>query len=135
MIKYKKYFIIAEHLMNKEQELKVMLVLALACLIIFFIFKIQLFVLICFLFLLIAIFAGKTSGFIAKHWMNFAHFLGKVNTKIIIFTAFYIFLTPLAVLYRIFNKKQLADFFEKKDNSYFKDINKKYEKKDLQQLW
>lgn len=121
--------------MNKEQELKVMLVLALACLILFFIFRIQLFILICFLFLLIGIFAGKTSGFIAKHWMGFAHFLGKVNTKIIIFIAFYIFLTPLAVLYRIFNKKQLADFFGKKDISYFKDINKKYEKKDLQQLW
>ncbi len=121
--------------MNKEQELKVMLALSLGCMALFFIFRIRLFDVICFLVLLLGLFGGKPSAVIAKLWMDLAHFLGKVNTKIIIFVAYYLFLTPLAFIYRFFNANQVKDFFGKKEKSYFKDTNKKYEKKDLQQLW
>jgi len=127
--------IIVGYIMDKEQELKVMLVLSLACLAVFLIFHIQAFSLVCFLLLLLAVFGGKPSVWIANVWMKFAFVLGKFNTKIIIFIAYYLFLTPLALGYRLFNKKQVSNFFDKKEFSYFKDINKKYEKKDLQQLW
>ncbi|MFA6913798.1 MAG: SxtJ family membrane protein [Endomicrobiia bacterium] len=121
--------------MNKEQELKVMVVLSLACLMIFFIFHIKWFSIVCLILLLLAMFGGKPSYIIAKSWMSFAHILGKINTKIIICIAYYLCLTPLAIIYRICNKKEVNNFFNKKDLTYFKDINKKYTKKDLQQLW
>ena len=121
--------------MKREEELKVMLVLALAMLILFLIFKLKTFEFICLALLIIALFIPKLSNLIAKGWMAFAHFLGKINTKIITFVSYYICLTPIAVLYRVFNKKQVKDFFEKKETTYFKDVNKKYEKKDLEQLW
>lgn len=121
--------------MNKEQEIKTMIVLSLAWLILFIIFKIKIFLLLTALFLLLALFGGKPSYLIAKWWLKFADIIGKFNTKVIIFITFYLFIAPFAIVYRIFNKKQVNDFFNKKENSYFKDINKKYEKKDLEQLW
>ena len=44
-------------------------------------------------------------------------------------------LVPIAWLYRLFNKKEVGNFFDKKEHSYFKDINKKYEKKDFEKMW
>lgn len=121
--------------MKKEEELKTMLVLSLAALVLFLIFKLKVFVFICLALLIIALFIPKLSLIIAKGWMSFAHFLGKINTKIITFISYYFCLAPIAVLYRLFNKKQVEDFFKKKEKTYFKDVNKKYEKKDLEQLW
>lgn len=121
--------------MDKEQELKTMIVLSLAWLILFIIFKLKIFLLLTALFLLLALFGGKPSCFIAKGWLKFADVLGRFNTKVIIFITYYLFITPFAIMYRIFNRKQVKDFFDKKENSYFKDTNKKFEKKDLEQLW
>lgn len=121
--------------MSKEQELKTIIVLTLAWLILFVIFKIKVFLLLTALFLILALFGGKPSYWIAKGWLKFADVIGKFNTKVIIFITFYLFVAPFAIVYRIFNKKQVNDFFNKKEKSYFKDINKKYEKKDLEQLW
>ena len=121
--------------MNKEQELKTMIVLTLAWLILFIIFKIKIFLLLGALFLLLALFGGKPSYWIAKGWLKFADIVGKFNTKVIIFITFYLFIAPFAIIYRIFNKQQVKEFFDKKETSYFKDVNKKYEKKDLEQLW
>ena len=121
--------------MNKEQELKTMIVLTLAWLILFVIFKIKVFLLLTALFLILALLGGKPSYWIAKSWLKFADVVGKFNTKVIIFITFYLFITPFAIIYRLFNKKQAQDFFDKKEKSYFKDVNKKFEKKDLEQLW
>ena len=67
--------------------------------------------------------------------LKFADILGKFNTKVIIFITYYLFITPFAIIYRMFNRKQVNDFFDKKEKSYFKNVNKKFEKKDLEQLW
>ena len=121
--------------MSKEQELKTMIVLTLAWLILFVIFKTKVFLLLTTLFLIFALFGGKPSYWIAKGWLKFADAIGKFNTKVIICITFYLFITPFAIIYRMFNRKQVKDFFDKKEKSYFKDINKKFEKKDLEQLW
>lgn len=121
--------------MTKEQELKTVIVLAAACLVLFFIFKVKWFALGCLLLLIISLFGGKPSFLIAESWLSFAGFLGKVNTKIIIFLVYYLCLTPIAVIYRLFNKKQVQKFFGAEKKSYFKDVGKKYTKKDLRQLW
>ena len=121
--------------MDKELELKTMTVLSLAWLILFIIFKIKIFIFLTALFLLLSLIGGKPSYLIAKGWLKFAEVLGKINTKIIIFITYYFFVSPFALIFRLFNKKQVKDFFDKKQTSYFKDVNKKYEKKDLEQLW
>lgn len=121
--------------MNKELELKTMMILSLAWLILFIIFKTKIFLFFAVMFLLLSLIGGKPSYLIAKGWLKFAEVLGKINTKIIIFITYYFFISPFALLYRLFNKKQVKDFFDKKETSYFKDVNKKYEKKDLEQLW
>ena len=121
--------------MNKEQELKTMSVLALAMILAFVIFKVKIFLVLAAAFLFISLFIPKLSLLIASWWMKFAGFLGKINTKIIFFIAYYFCLVPLAFIYRFFNKKEVAEYFDKKEHSCFKDINKKYEKKDLEKMW
>lgn len=121
--------------MDKTQELKTMSVLALAMLFFFVIFKLKVFLILAILLLFISLFFPKMSLITAKSWMAFAHFLGKINTKIIIFIAYYLCLVPVAYCYRLFNKKEVGNFFNKKEHSYFKDINKKYEKKDFEKMW
>ena len=105
--------------MNKEQELKTMIVLSLALLILFIIFKLKVFLLLVAIFLLLALIGGKPSYLISKYWVNFAEFLGKVNSKVIIFITYYLFITPFAIIYRLFNKKQVCDFFDKKEDSLY----------------
>ena len=121
--------------MNKEQELKTMSVLALAMILVFIMFKIKIFLVLSSVLLLISLLLPKLSLFIASSWMVFAHFLGKINTKIVIFIAYYFCLVPLAYLYRMFNKKEVSKFFSEKENACFKNADKKYEKKDFEKMW
>lgn len=121
--------------MDKTQELKTMSVLTLAMLLFFVIFKLKTFLILAILLLIISLFFSKLSLLIAKSWMVFAHLLGRINTKIVIFIAYYLCLVPIAWCYRLFNKKEVGNFFDKKEHSYFKDINKKYEKKDFEKMW
>ena len=124
--------------MNKEQELKTMMVLGLAPLILFVIFKLKIFLVLSLILLLTGVIGGKLSALIAGGWMKFAHFLGNVNTKVIIFLAYYLMLVPIALLYQIFNKQQVNKFFAKHaehTDTYFKNVNKKYDKEDLEKMW
>ena len=93
--------------MNKEQELKTMIVLSLALLILFIIFKLKVFLLLVAIFLLLALIGGKPSYLISKYWINFAEFLGKVNSKVIIFITYYLFITPFAIIYNLNKTKHL----------------------------
>ncbi len=121
--------------MNKEQELKTMSVLALAMLLVFIIFKVKIFLVLAAAFLFISLFIPKLSFLIASWWMKFSGFLGKINTKIIIFLAYYLCLVPVAYVYRLFNQKEVDRFFAGQQHSCFKDVIKKYEKKDFEKMW
>lgn len=48
-------------------------------------------------------------------WLKFAGALGRVNSWLLLSVVFYVFLTPLALLYRLFNGKR-GEFFANKDH-------------------
>ncbi len=72
---------------------------------------------------------------IAGYWMRFAAFIGNINSKIILFLLFYLVLTPIAFLYRIFNRDQVEHFRKNRQQTYFEDIKKNYGRKDFENLW
>ena len=53
-------------------------------------------------------------------WIKIGDFLGKINSKIIIFILFFFIFTPIGLLLKIFNKDLLSKKLDKTANTYFK---------------
>jgi hypothetical protein len=122
--------------LSDYKTLETISVLALASLIIGLVFKLHIFYVISLLLLLIGLFLKRVSALIANGWMKFAHILGTINTRILLFLIFYLFLTPIALLYRIFK----GDFMmlrrdEEKRKSYWMKRDHQYKPKDLENVW
>lgn len=81
---------------------------------------------------------GVFSDFIAEKiawvWLKFAEILGRINSTILLSLVFFIFLTPIALLMRIF-KKEDALKLKKPGASAYDERNHTYEKKDLENTW
>jgi len=73
---------------------------------------------------------SRVNFIIAQYWLKLSKLLGEINSKILLSIVFFIILTPVAFLYRIFNKGDSEHFKKNKKNSYFaivdRTINKKY---------
>jgi hypothetical protein len=66
--------------------------------------------------------------------MKFAYILGTVNSKIILTLIFFLFLTPIAFLYRTVK----GDFMKLRkggSSSYWTEKNHQYEPKDMENVW
>jgi len=66
-------------------------------------------------------------------WMKIAQILGYIVPNILLSIVFFLFLTPLSVLFRLFNKDILM--LSNKYDSYFIDIDKKIKKKDFEKVY
>lgn len=70
---------------------------------------------------------------IHQGWMKLAKSLGYINSRILLFIIFFIILTPVAFLRKLFGKKTMQD--KNKVNSYFQNRNQQYKAIDLQNPW
>jgi hypothetical protein len=66
-------------------------------------------------------------------WMTMAKVLGYINSRILLFIIFFIILTPVAFLRKLFGKKTIQD--KNKVNSYFQNRSQKYRAVDLLNPW
>ena len=121
--------------MKVTDVLKTINILSLACLAGYFIFHTEWLLIVSALLLLLNIIGGKVPFFIAKCWMKLGSFIGSFNSKILLTLVFYLILTPIAGIYRIFNKDLVNHFNSKGKNSYYKDINVTYKKESFENLW
>ena len=109
--------------MTKKDERKIIIVLTVACVAAFFIFRHNKWPLVLALFLILSeIIGGKLPNLIARGWKKLALLLGNLNSRILLTLAFYLFLTPIASLFRIFNRKSPAHFLVDGRESLFEDI-------------
>ncbi|NCU05543.1 MAG: hypothetical protein GXC73_16345 [Chitinophagaceae bacterium] len=76
---------------------------------------------------------GPVGDFTHIVWMQLAKLLGYVNSRILLFLIFFIILTPVAFLRKLFGKKTTQD--ENKVNSYFHNRNQQYKAANLQNPW
>jgi hypothetical protein len=81
----------------------------------------------------IAILIPALSRLIHKLWMKFAELLGLVMNKVILGIVFFVFLTPIAFLSKLFRRNAMR--VKKDATSYFSERNFTYTKKSLEQLW
>ncbi|GAB2563030.1 SxtJ family membrane protein [Spirosoma areae] len=71
---------------------------------------------------------------IVKVWFKLAEVLGNINGKIILSVMFFVFLFPIALLYRMTAKNPLS-IKRTSDASFYTERNHLYTKEDLEQTW
>lgn len=76
-------------------------------------------------FLLIRLINYKWISPIYTGWMKFAHILGVVNTRIILFIVFILTVVPISLLLRLFRKDILDKNLQKEAVTYWNDRPKK----------
>ena len=75
------------------------------------------------------------SRLIAWAWFKLAEILGFINTRIILTIIFFVFLMPIAFLYRLRNRNMLDRNNGKKMTTLFKTRSHQYVPGDLDNVW
>ena len=118
----------------RDKSFQTLLVLAIASLIIWFFYKKDWLIYISLGFLLIGLVNKPLSDKIAWVWDKFAHVLGWVNSRLVLGIIFFVVLTPLALIFRVFSKDSLQ-LNRKKEGSYFSNREHLYKAADLTKTW
>lgn len=71
---------------------------------------------------------------IVKAWFKLAEVLGNINGKVILSILFFVFLFPIAMLYRMSAKNPLA-IKRTNDASFYTERNHLYTKEDMEDAW
>ncbi|MEQ8191475.1 MAG: SxtJ family membrane protein [Candidatus Eremiobacterota bacterium] len=121
--------------MKDIDVVKTLNIISLACLVIYFIFNSRWLIFISLFLMFLNITGGRIPYFIAKGWMKFSSFIGNVNSRIILSVIFYLVLTPVAVLYRIFNRDAVNYFKVRNDSTYYKDVDTVFKKENFEKIW
>jgi hypothetical protein len=118
----------------RVQELETLGVLALFFLVLNIMTHRPAFVYVSLALLVTALFIRPLAAQISKGWLKFAEVLGTFNSKVILSLTFYLFLTPIAFLFRAFTKNPLM---LKNENaaSFYTERNHTYTGADLEKMW
>lgn len=82
---------------------------------------------------IIGAFIPTLAGWIHWVWYKIADVMGWVMSKVLLSAIFFLFLFPLALIYRMFNKDNLQ--LKKKPDSYWTNRQHAYSAKDLENVW
>ncbi len=121
--------------MDRIDTLKTNTVLTLAFLVAYLLFGAKWLLWIALLLAVGNAFESRATTVIARYWMRFASFLGAVNTRILLAVLFFAILTPIALLYRLFNREAADRFKKNSQSSYFDDVRKSFSREDFEKLW
>ena len=118
----------------RVQELETLGVLALFFLVLNVVSHRPVFVYFALALLIVGLFIKPLAAQISKGWLKFAEVLGTFNSKLILSLTFYLFLTPIAFLFRLFTKNPLM---LKTENaaSFYTERNHTYTAADLEKMW
>lgn len=83
---------------------------------------------------ILCIFIPIAGDFIVKIWFKIAEGLGWFNSRVILSIVFYVFLWPIAMLYRLASKNPMG-IKRPAGNSVYVERNHTYAKKDMENIW
>ncbi|MCX6181473.1 MAG: hypothetical protein NT150_06070 [Bacteroidetes bacterium] len=83
--------------------------------------------------LLLSIFKVKLDWLISFGWLKLGEGMGFVMSKVVLGSVFFLLVSPLSVVYRMFNKNHMNR--DKKGDSYYVTRDHLFEKKDLTNTW
>ena len=118
----------------KSNPVKTMLTISTGFLVVFIITKLNWVLLISLFIGLVGMFSTYLSEQIEFLWNKLAWLLGLIVPNILLSVIFYLFLFPIALLSRVFGKKD-PFILRNKTNSIFVTTNKTFDKKSFEQPW
>jgi hypothetical protein len=103
--------------MNDTEVQKTNAVLAAAMLIAFMIWSDEILLWAATLLLIGAAAGSRINAIIAASWMKFSKIIGKINSSILISLVFFVILTPVSALFRLFNRAILQTLLKNTMNN------------------
>jgi hypothetical protein len=119
---------------NKQDNPKTILVIVTGLLVLRFIFKSDYFLFASLGIGLISLIIPVVGDGIVWLWFKIAQVLGWINTRILLSVVFFTFVTPIALLSRVF-KKNMLQLRDKDAKTVFVTRNHTYKKEDLEETW
>ncbi|MEM6349026.1 MAG: SxtJ family membrane protein [Bacteroidota bacterium] len=121
--------------MNSQAKVwKTILVLILANLIAFVIWRFQILVYVAIGLGLLSLLSPQLVKWIHTTWMNLAEYLGWINSRILLTAVFFLLLTPIALIVRLF-QKDILQLKKSKNDSMFIERNHLFRRADLKNMW
>lgn len=121
--------------MNLKKDIQSVLVILIGFLVLYAIFRWRGFLLIGGLLGILGLLSPFLRNYILKGWNGFAKVLGFINSRIILSGIFFLILTPIALLSRLFSKDRMQLKRLKKGESYFKNRDHEYGAEDFENPW
>ncbi len=121
--------------MSVQKELGTIAVISIGFLMLFFVFKNEYLLVISGGIAFSGFLFSKIRKLIVKYWLWLGRILGFVNSRILLSLIFFLLLTPLALLKRLFSQDKFYIKRKKGKQSYFRDRNHTFTKEDFEQLW
>ncbi|WP_020600212.1 SxtJ family membrane protein [Spirosoma panaciterrae] len=120
--------------MDVSEKVKAQLVIVTGLVVLYFIFKSPWWLYAAAAVGVLSLAIPVVGDLIVKVWFKIAEVLGNINGKIILSILFFVFLWPIAMLYRLTAKNPLA--IKRTDQkSFYNERNHQYTKEDLEQTW
>ena len=77
---------------------------------------------------------GVTSRMVGA-WLAFSRVLSRINSRVLLALVFFLCLTPLALLYRLFARNPLMLKKDERAPTYFKNRNHPFGRRDFEKMW
>ena len=124
--------------MKREKTIETMLVITVGMLVLYFVFRQRTwgnyFLIASLIFGLIGVFSNFLSEQVAWVWGKIGHYFGTFNSYVLLSIVFFVFLTPVAFLYKL-TRKDTLKLKAQKDGTVYEERNHLYVAKDLENVW
>ena len=120
---------------QRTKDLETMITLAGALLVVHLLFSVRLLLPLVLLLLIAAIAMPGLSARLAELWRRFSVFIGLINSRILLTGIYYLVLTPVALVSRLFSGDPLALKKRTGPGGYWHERNKTYGPEDFKKSW
>lgn len=104
-------------------------------LVLFFILKEELFAWLALAALALGLFENPAASALSRGWMSLSGVLGKISSFVLLSAVFYLVLTPVAFLWRLFNREGAGHFFGNSRSSLFEKTGRPADKDYFEKTW
>ena len=119
--------------MDRKKQLESILVIVIGFLILYVLFKVETFLWIALGVGVLSLISNWVAEKITWLWFKIAEILGYINSRVLLSAIFFLFLTPIAFLSRVFSGKKLN--LKRSDDTYYENTEHLYEPKDFEEMW
>jgi hypothetical protein len=119
--------------MKKEKSIEAILVISTGFLLFFLFYEKMWMLYVAFGVGVAGIFIKPLASLIARGWYKLGDLLGFVVSNVVLVLLFYIFLVPISLLYRLFNKDTLQ--LRRTNKSIWTNRDHEYSADDLKNIW